>query len=85
MNPAIIKGFAQSQLTRNKTDSVDAKLIALFTQVLNPELWIPPRAEVRELREWVDRCEHLKLMLVQEKNRVQTQRNNDIRGHIEQI
>ena len=83
VNPAIIKGFAQSQLTRNKTDSVDAKLIAQFVQVLDPELWIPPRAEVRELREWVDRCENLKSMLVQEKNRVQIQRNDEVRRHIE--
>ncbi len=83
VNPASIKGFAQSQLTRNKTDSVDAKLIAQFAQVLNPELWAPPRAEVRELRDWVDRSENLKSMLVQEKNRVQMQRNEEVRRHIE--
>lgn len=83
VNPASIKGFAQSQLTRNKTDSVDAKLIAQFAQVLNPELWVPPRAEVRELRDWVDRSENLKSMLVQEKNRVQMQRNEGVRRHIE--
>jgi transposase len=83
INPASIKGFAQSQLTRNKTDSVDAKLIAQFTQALNPEVWLPPRAEVRELRDWVDRSENLKSMLVQEKNRVQMQRNEEVRRHIE--
>ena len=83
VNPASIKGFAQSQLTRNKTDSVDAKLIAQFTQVLNPEIWLPPRAEVRELRDWVDRSENLKSMLVQEKNRIQMQRNEEVRRHIE--
>ena len=83
VNPAIIKGFAQSQLTRNKTDKADAKLIARFTQALNPEAWIPPRAEVRELRDWVDRCENLKGMLVQEKNRLETQGNKEVRQHIE--
>ena len=82
VNPASIKGFAQSQLTRNKTDKADAKLIARFTQVLIPEAWIPPRAEVRELRDWVDRCENLKGMLVQEKNRLKMQRNEEVSERI---
>ena len=83
VNPVIIKGFAQSQLTRNKTDGVDAKLIARFTQVLNPVTWIPTKAEVRELRDWVDRCENLKAILAQEKNRLEMQNNEGVRQHIE--
>lgn len=82
VNPSIIKGFAQSQLTRNKTDKADAKLIARFTQVLIPKAWIPPRVEVRELRDLVDRCENLKGMLVQEKNRLEMQRNEDVQKSI---
>lgn len=82
VNPASIKGFAQSQLTRNKTDKADAKLIARFTEVLNPAAWIPPRAEVRELRDLVDRCENLKCMIVQEKNRLEMQRNEAVRQSI---
>jgi transposase len=82
VNPASIKGFAQSQLTRNKTDKADAKLIARFTHTLNPEAWIPPRAEIRELRDWVDRCENLKGMLVQEKNRLETQMNEEVHDRI---
>lgn len=82
VNPASIKGFAQSQLTRNKTDAVDAKLIATFTQALNPEPWIPPSPQVRELRDWVDRCENLKTNLLQEKNRLEMQTNNEVKQHI---
>lgn len=82
VNPASIKGFAQSQLTRNKTDAVDAKLIAMFTQALNPEPWIPPSPQVRELRDWVDRCENLKLILLQEKNRLEMQTNKEVKDHI---
>jgi transposase len=82
INPASIKGFAQSQLTRNKTDKADAKLIARFTQALIPAAWVPPRAEVRELRDWVDRCENLKGILVQEKNRLEMQKNEEVRQHI---
>lgn len=83
VNPASIKGFAQSQLTRNKTDAADAKLIAEFTHALNPEQWIPPSPQVRELREWVDRCENLKTILLQEKNRLEMQTNSEVRRHIE--
>lgn len=68
--PASINGFAQSQLSRNKTDTVDAELIAKFTQALNPEPWQPSPREVRELRDMVDRCENLKSMIVQETNRL---------------
>jgi len=82
VNPASIKGFAQSQLTRNKTDKVDAKLIARFTQALSPSTWIAPRVEVRELRDWVDRCENLKAILAQEKNRLEMQSNEEIRHRI---
>ena len=82
INPASIKGFAQSQLTRNKTDEADAKLIARFTKVLIPKAWIPPRAEVRELRDLVDRCENLKVMLGQEKNRLEMQRNEEVQKSI---
>lgn len=32
VNPLCIQAFGQSQLTRNKTDKVDAKIIALYCQ-----------------------------------------------------
>lgn len=83
VNPASIKGFAQSQLTRNKTDTADAKLIAQFTKALNPEKWNPPAPEVRELRDLVDRCENLKSMILQESNRLEMQSNKKVRNSIE--
>lgn len=60
VNPACIKFFAQSQLRRNKNDKVDALLIAKFCQVSEPEAWIPPSKEVRELIELTRRITHLK-------------------------
>ena len=36
INLAQIKGFAQSILSRNKTDKADAKLIVHFCQAMNP-------------------------------------------------
>ena len=36
VNPAAVKGFAISQLQRNKTDKVDSRVIALFGQQTQP-------------------------------------------------
>lgn len=38
VNPAKIKGFAQSKLSRVKTDKADCKLIAQFCQVMHPSI-----------------------------------------------
>lgn len=50
VNPARIKGFAQSELTRTKTDKVDAALIARFCTALHPVPWTPAAPEVRQLQ-----------------------------------
>jgi len=70
VNPARIKGFAQSELSRTKTDKVDAALIARFCKAMQPEPWQPPSADVRELQSLVRRLESLNDMLNQETNRL---------------
>jgi len=70
VNPARIKGFAQSELIRTKTDKVDASLIARFCQAMKPGLWIPEPKEIRELRLRVRRLEALDKMRQQEVNRL---------------
>ena len=72
VNPARIKGFAQSELIRTKTDRIDAGIIARFCLAMQPEPWIPPPAEIRVLRALVRRTESITDMLIQEKNRVGT-------------
>ena len=42
VNPAAIKAFAGSRLSRTKTDRVDAELIARFCQAQQPPAWTPP-------------------------------------------
>ncbi len=42
VNPARIKAYANSQLQRNKTDRVDARLIADFARTQAPRRWEPP-------------------------------------------
>src|SRR3972149_11156699 len=70
VNPARIKGFAQSELIRSKTDKVDASLIARLCSAMNPSLWTPDPMEIRELRSLVRRVDALLNMRQQEQNRL---------------
>jgi transposase len=70
MNPAAIKAFAASRLSRTKTDRVDAELIARFCLAHQPPAWTPPAPEVRELQALVRRLESLIEMRVAEENRL---------------
>jgi transposase len=70
MNPAAIKAFAASRLSRTKTDRVDAELIARFCLAHQPPPWTPPALEVRELQALVRRLESLIEMRVAEENRL---------------
>ena len=72
VNPARIKGFAQSELIRTKTDKIDAGVIARFCLAMKPETWIPPAPEIRSLRALVRRVDSLIDMRSQEKNRIST-------------
>ena len=72
VNPARIKGFAQSELIRTKNDRIDAGIIARFCLAMRPDVWIPPLLEIRSLRALVRRIDSLNDMLNQEKNRLGT-------------
>jgi len=72
VNPTRIKGFAQSELIRTKTDKLDAGVIARFCLAMKPESWIPPAPEIRSLRALVRRVDSLIDMRNQEKNRIST-------------
>jgi len=69
VNPARIKAYGESELARNKTDKLDAGLIARFCRAHVPPAWVPAAAHLRELRELVRRCDALKAARVQELNR----------------
>lgn len=71
VNPARIKGFAQSELIRIKTDKADAGLIARFCAAMEPERWDPQPKHARELRDLVRRLESLIDMRQQERNRLE--------------
>jgi transposase len=72
VNPARVKGYAQSEGARSKTDAVDAALIARFCKALRPPAWLPPAPELRVLQGLVRRLESLQQTRLQEHNRAQT-------------
>jgi transposase len=86
VNPARIKGFGMSELVRNKTDEVDAALIARFCATMQPEPWTAPSAEQRKLRALVDRLQALQDNHQQESNRLQglAQSDEAVKASIEQ-
>jgi len=59
VNPARIKAYAKSELTRNKTDRIDATLIARYCEKQQPPSWTPPAPELRELQILVRHLDHL--------------------------
>ncbi len=70
VNPLRIKGYAQSNMQRNKTDRLDARLIADFCLTQEPDEWQPPSAEVKHLQSLVRRVEVLEGMRQSEENRL---------------
>lgn len=69
VNPARIKAYADSQLSRNKTDLLDAALIADFCRTQDPPLWTPPPPEWRELQALVRHLEDLQTDFQRQRNR----------------
>jgi len=72
VNPARIKKYAESQLQRNKTDKLDAAIIADFCRTQEPRLWTPPPPEKQQLKEMVRRLNTLIKERTREQNRLKS-------------
>jgi transposase len=83
VNPARVKGYAQSQLSRTKNDAADASLIARFCRDIRPSLWHPAPPTVALLQSLTRRLEALEQMMTQEKNRLDLCDDPDLRADIE--
>ena len=70
LNPARVKKYGESQLKRNKTDRLDAELIADFCRTQQPPAWTPPPPEVRELQHLVRHLEDLQADQQRQRNRL---------------
>ena len=69
VNPARIKSYRDSGLYRNKTDRLDAFVIADFCRTQEPEEWTPPSPAAEELKALVRHLDDLQGELRQERNR----------------
>jgi transposase len=75
VNPVRIKGFAKSQMRRNKTDPEDSDIIADFCALMEPRLWHSPSPEERKLRDLLRHQHALQKTLTQQTNRLHTCQN----------
>jgi transposase len=86
VNPAATKAYAGAQLSRTKTDRVDAELIARFCLTQKPQLWTPAAPEVRELQALVRRLDSLIEMHTMESNRLSSGLSTpEVRASIESV
>ena len=70
VNPARIKAYGASQLSRNKTDQLDAALIADFCRTQQPDAWPPLPPEVKHLQALVRHLQALTTTRQQAHNRL---------------
>ena len=71
VNPARIKHYAKSQMRRNKTDKIDAAIIADFCRTQKTHEWQPPNEAEVTLKQLVRRYDNLVSDRTREKNRLQ--------------
>jgi transposase len=84
VNPARISAYAKSWLRRNKTDKLDAELIARFCAAQQPELWTPPPASQRSLRDLVRLHDDLQSIKTQQTNRLKSGINAQaVKAHLQ--
>lgn len=83
VNPLRIKRYAESQLRRNKTDGLDAEIIADFCRTQDLPQWTPPDPAWVELRALVRLLDDLIQMQVQEQQRLQTTTSPTVREHLQ--
>lgn len=90
VNPRQTSSFARSTGCEAKTDSIDAKVIALFGEKMSPRQTLAPSPEILELQALQARRGQLNKALVSEKNHLKTplitkEVRNNIISHIKQI
>jgi len=78
VNPFKIKHFGKSLMLRNKTDQVDAKLIAQFCEVHKPSAWTPKSQDIERLSSLTKRLLQLEKMLRQDKKRLELETQNEV-------
>ena len=85
VNPRQIKGFATSQLKRNKTDKLDSEVILDYCIKMSPKAWTPPTPEQRQLRSYMRHRDALIKTRTQQKNRLKDCKDEYVRKSIQSL
>lgn len=83
INPLKIKRYAQSKLVRNKTDPLDAKIIAEFGWINKPRTYKPKPVCRKEITELVNLLNVQKGQLVRLKNQLPTLKGKESKQRVE--
>jgi transposase len=86
VNPRQARDFAKALGKLEKTDAIDARMLARFARSVRPPVRARRSEELTQVREWLIRRRQLVEMLVAEKNRTQHAKHGvlkDIREHID--
>lgn len=84
-NPVKISLYAKSQLSRNKTDKADAKIIAQYCEAYKPKLYTPVPKEVKEFKELTRHLTELKEAKTQQTNRLEAVRSKIVEESIKAV
>lgn len=71
VNPYRIREFAKGMGILTKNDTVDAYTLACFGTLKQPDAWVPPPAEIRELKSLLRRRDALLADVLCEQNRLE--------------
>jgi transposase len=71
VNPVLVKRFGELRRLRNKTDSADAKCLAMFCEAERPQPWQAPSLALRTLQALVARLDTLQALRQGEANRLE--------------
>lgn len=76
VNPLQIKSFARARLSRNKTDQLDAKIIAEFCEKMMPRDFLPRSDSQKELKDLSNLLDMLKTQHIQLTNQLHSARSD---------
>ena len=83
VNPAQIKHFIRSKLTRSKTDRIDCNGIREFAETFDPAPWTPPSEALEDLRDLMGTRDQLVSMATALSNRLGCGQRNETAAGIE--
>ncbi len=85
VNPRQVRNFAKALGILAKTDAIDAEVLALFADKVEPECRPMPSEETRALKELVSRRRQIVEMRTMEKNRQRLTQSKQVKKSIETV